>query len=137
MLRATALFNNVSETPEELSFDAGDQLIVIEQDVGGAVGWWLCSLRGRTGIAPGNRLRLNGGSSTPTGSRFRNGFENSLHSPSGAGSRWTGGRQCSVDQVSGYLVNVHPGLYTQHYELVPSNCFAMHVDDIGLTIDLS
>ena len=68
MLRATALYNNISETPEELSFDAGDQLVVLEQDVGGAVGWWLCSLHGQTGIVPGNRLRLTN-TGTPTGNR--------------------------------------------------------------------
>jgi len=57
MLRAKALFNNVADTPEELSFEAGDVLTVLELDVAGAVGWWLCTLDGRTGIAPGNRLR--------------------------------------------------------------------------------
>jgi len=97
MLRATALFNNISETPEELTFDAGDQLVVLEQDVGGAVGWWLCSLRGRTGIVPGNRLRLNG-NVTPTGNRSRSGLDNS---PVNIGSRFgSGGRQCLItDQV--------------------------------------
>jgi len=57
MLRAKALFNNVADTPEELSFEAGDVLTVLELDVAGAAGWWLCTLGGQTGIAPGNRLR--------------------------------------------------------------------------------
>jgi len=57
MLRAKALFSNVADTPEELSFEAGDVLTVLELDVAGAAGWWLCTLGGRTGIAPGNRLR--------------------------------------------------------------------------------
>jgi len=57
MLRAKALFSNVADTPEELSFQAGDVLTVLELDVAGAVGWWLCTLDGQTGIAPGNRLR--------------------------------------------------------------------------------
>jgi len=63
MLRAKALFSNVADTPEELSFAAGDLLTVLEFDVAGATGWWLCTLDGRTGIAPGNRLRP-----LPTGS---------------------------------------------------------------------
>lgn len=29
----------------------------MEQDVDGLIGWWLCSLHGRQGIAPGNRLQ--------------------------------------------------------------------------------
>ena len=57
MLRAKALFSNVADTPEELSFESGDVLTVLELDVAGAAGWWLCTLGGRTGIAPGNRLR--------------------------------------------------------------------------------
>jgi len=57
MLRAKALFSNVADTPEELSFEAGSVLTVLEVDVAGAAGWWLCTLDGRTGIAPGNRLR--------------------------------------------------------------------------------
>ena len=57
MLRAKALFSNVADTPEELSFNAGDVLTVLELDVAGAAGWWLCMLDGQTGIAPGNRLR--------------------------------------------------------------------------------
>jgi len=57
MLRAKALFSNVADTPEELSFEAGSMLTVLEMDVAGAAGWWLCTLDGRTGIAPGNRLR--------------------------------------------------------------------------------
>lgn len=30
---------------------------MLEQDVDGLIGWWLCSLHGRQGIAPGNRLQ--------------------------------------------------------------------------------
>lgn len=33
-------------------------MTVIEQDVDGLVGWWLCLLHGRQGIAPGNRLKV-------------------------------------------------------------------------------
>ncbi|XP_069586756.1 enhancer of filamentation 1 [Ranitomeya imitator] len=57
-LMARALFDNVPECAEELSFRKGDILTVIEQNTGGLEGWWLCSLHGRQGIAPGNRLKL-------------------------------------------------------------------------------
>lgn len=30
---------------------------MLERDVDGLIGWWLCSLHGRQGIAPGNRLQ--------------------------------------------------------------------------------
>ncbi|KAG8442382.1 hypothetical protein GDO86_011250 [Hymenochirus boettgeri] len=55
---AKALYDNVPECAEELSFRKGDILTVIEQNTGGLQGWWLCSLHGRQGIAPGNRLKL-------------------------------------------------------------------------------
>ena len=51
---AKALFDNA---PDELSFRKGDVIIVLEQDVDGLIDWWLCSLHGRQGIAPGNRLQ--------------------------------------------------------------------------------
>uniref|UniRef100_A0A1A7XJK9 Breast cancer anti-estrogen resistance protein 1 n=1 Tax=Iconisemion striatum TaxID=60296 RepID=A0A1A7XJK9_9TELE len=57
-LMAKALYDNVPESPEELAFRKGDILTVIEQNTGGLEGWWLCSLRGCQGIAPGNRLKL-------------------------------------------------------------------------------
>ena len=42
---------------------------MLEQDVDGLIGWWLCSLHGRQGIAPGNRLqeikRRSDGQSSP------------------------------------------------------------------------
>lgn len=55
---AKALFDNTAESPEELAFRKGDILMVIEQEQSGGPGWWLCSLHGRQGIAPANRLRL-------------------------------------------------------------------------------
>lgn len=57
-LLAKAVFDNPAETPDELAFRRGDILAVIEQDTGGLEGWWLCSFRGKQGIAPGNRLKL-------------------------------------------------------------------------------
>ncbi|CAK6952992.1 embryonal Fyn-associated substrate [Scomber scombrus] len=55
---AKALFDNTAESPEELAFRKGDILMVLEQEQNGGPGWWLCSLHGRQGIAPANRLRL-------------------------------------------------------------------------------
>lgn len=57
-MKAKALYANTADTDEELTFKPGDILTVLEQDVAGLVGWWLCSIDNRTGIAPGNRLRL-------------------------------------------------------------------------------
>ncbi|KAB7499043.1 Breast cancer anti-estrogen resistance protein 1 [Armadillidium nasatum] len=55
---ARALYDNVAESPDELAFCKGDLLTVLEQNTAGLEGWWLCSLRGRQGICPGNRLRI-------------------------------------------------------------------------------
>uniref|UniRef100_A0A674AVK6 Breast cancer anti-estrogen resistance protein 1 n=1 Tax=Salmo trutta TaxID=8032 RepID=A0A674AVK6_SALTR len=42
----------------ELSFRKGDIMTVLERDTQGLDGWWLCSLHGRQGIVPGNRLKI-------------------------------------------------------------------------------
>lgn len=55
---AQALYDNAAESPEELSFRRGDVMLVLERDPPTLSGWWRCSLRGKQGIAPGNRLRL-------------------------------------------------------------------------------
>ncbi|XP_021380388.1 enhancer of filamentation 1-like isoform X2 [Mizuhopecten yessoensis] len=57
-LLAKAVYDNYAETPDEVAFRRGDVLTVLEQDTGGLEGWWLCSFRGKQGIAPGNRLKL-------------------------------------------------------------------------------
>ncbi|XP_013404460.1 breast cancer anti-estrogen resistance protein 1-like isoform X1 [Lingula anatina] len=54
---AKALYDNIAETPEELAFRRGDVLTILEKDTNGLEGWWLCGLRGKQGIAPGNRLK--------------------------------------------------------------------------------
>lgn len=54
---AKAVFDNNGETSEELSFQRGDVLNVIQINPNGLDGWWLCSLNGHVGIAPGNRLK--------------------------------------------------------------------------------
>lgn len=55
---ARALYDNIPECAEELAFRKGDILTVIEQNTEGLEGWWLCSLHGRQGIVPGNRVKL-------------------------------------------------------------------------------
>ncbi|XP_067833934.1 embryonal Fyn-associated substrate-like, partial [Heptranchias perlo] len=57
-LLARALYDNVAECPDELSFRRGEILMVVECDMAKLGGWWLCSLHGRRGIVPGNRLKL-------------------------------------------------------------------------------
>lgn len=53
-----ALYDNTAETHDELSFKSGDILTIMQQDSQGLEGWWICSLRGRQGICPSNRLRI-------------------------------------------------------------------------------
>uniref|UniRef100_T2MEZ5 Breast cancer anti-estrogen resistance protein 1 n=1 Tax=Hydra vulgaris TaxID=6087 RepID=T2MEZ5_HYDVU len=57
-LLAKAIYDNFADAPDELSFRKGDIVTVIEQDVDGLLGWWLCLLHGRQGIVPGNRLQV-------------------------------------------------------------------------------
>nr|XP_023693094.1 cas scaffolding protein family member 4-like [Paramormyrops kingsleyae] len=57
-LLAKALYDNTAESPEELAFRKGDIITVMEQNVDGSHGWWRCSLHGRQGLAPANRLHL-------------------------------------------------------------------------------
>ena len=57
-MKAKALYDNPSDDAEELSFLKNDLMEVLEQDYDGMEGWWLCRLKGKTGIAPGNRLMI-------------------------------------------------------------------------------
>ena len=71
MALAKALYDNLAESVDEIAFRKGDILNVVEQDTGGLDGWWLVSLRGKQGIAPGNRLKMISGmrdSPSPYGS---------------------------------------------------------------------
>ncbi|XP_049819537.1 breast cancer anti-estrogen resistance protein 1 isoform X3 [Aethina tumida] len=67
---ARALYDNVADSPDELEFKKGDNLIVLEQNAGNIEGWWLCSLKGRQGICPANRLRLIPGVFEDTGQSY-------------------------------------------------------------------
>ncbi|NXE38275.1 CASS4 protein, partial [Ptilorrhoa leucosticta] len=55
---AKALYDNKAECSDELAFRRGDILTVLERHVPGSEGWWRCSLHGRHGLAPANRLQL-------------------------------------------------------------------------------
>ncbi|NXM41349.1 CASS4 protein, partial [Gymnorhina tibicen] len=55
---AKALYDNKAECSDELAFRRGDILTVLERHVPGSEGWWRCSLHGRHGLAPANRLHL-------------------------------------------------------------------------------
>ncbi|XP_067286938.1 cas scaffolding protein family member 4 [Pseudorasbora parva] len=53
---ARALYDNTAETEDELAFRKGDIITVVEKNVAESIGWWKCSLHGRQGLAPANRL---------------------------------------------------------------------------------
>lgn len=57
-LFARALFDNTAESEDELAFCKGDIIMVLERNVVGSTGWWKCSVAGRRGLAPANRLGL-------------------------------------------------------------------------------
>ncbi|XP_071762665.2 cas scaffolding protein family member 4 [Centroberyx gerrardi] len=65
---AKALYDNTAECPDELAFRKGDIVTVMDQNVAGTSGWWMCSLYGRQGLAPANRLQLLPQSGTTAGS---------------------------------------------------------------------
>uniref|UniRef100_A0A3Q2TJY3 Cas scaffold protein family member 4 n=1 Tax=Fundulus heteroclitus TaxID=8078 RepID=A0A3Q2TJY3_FUNHE len=55
---AKALYDNTAECADELAFRKGDIVTVMDQNVANTSGWWMCSLYGRHGLAPANRLEL-------------------------------------------------------------------------------
>uniref|UniRef100_UPI0037E822BE embryonal Fyn-associated substrate n=1 Tax=Semicossyphus pulcher TaxID=241346 RepID=UPI0037E822BE len=96
---AKALFDNTAESPEELAFRKGDILMVLEQEQSGGPGWWLCSLHGRQGIAPANRLRLLQ-TAPPPGSDPRHGpAEDSVYLTPGLARTAVGGSAEDIDGV--------------------------------------
>ncbi|XP_041634849.1 cas scaffolding protein family member 4 [Cheilinus undulatus] len=65
---AKALYDNTAECPDELAFRKGDIITVMDQNVAGTSGWWMCSLYGCHGLAPANRLQLLPQTETAAGS---------------------------------------------------------------------
>lgn len=54
-----------------MAFRKGDIVTVMDQNVAGSSGWWMCSLYGRQGLAPANRLQLLPHAGTAAGSSSR------------------------------------------------------------------
>ena len=52
------MYDNQADAPDELTIRKGDIVTVIEKDIDGLTGWWLCLLHGQQGIVPGNRLKV-------------------------------------------------------------------------------
>lgn len=97
-LLAKALYDNVAETPDELAFKRGDVLSILEQDANGLEGWWLCSFRGKQGIAPGNRLKLLSGMT-------ENGYpENMYQTPPSTNKNW---HRRSWDVISNQVLEAY------------------------------
>lgn len=97
---AKALFDNTAESPEELAFRKGDILMVLEQEQSGGPGWWLCSLHGRQGIAPANRLKLLQTAGPPSSDSRHTASEDSVYlSPGPPLSR--SGVSSSADDIDG------------------------------------
>lgn len=57
---ATAVYDNIADSTEELAFRRGDILEVLERDTNGMVGWWLCLLRGRKVIYADDAIKETG-----------------------------------------------------------------------------
>ncbi|EPY80005.1 Cas scaffolding protein family member 4-like protein [Camelus ferus] len=75
-LLARALYDNHPDCSDELAFCRGDILTVLEQNVPESEGWWKCSLHGRQGLAPANRLQiLREGPADKPGPPFPRGLE--------------------------------------------------------------
>jgi len=53
---ARALFDNVADMRQELSFKKGDILTILQDKYENNPEWWVCSLRNMVGLAPANRL---------------------------------------------------------------------------------
>nr|XP_031543539.1 cas scaffolding protein family member 4 isoform X1 [Vicugna pacos] len=75
-LLARALYDNHPDCSDELAFCRGDILTILEQNVPESEGWWKCSLHGRQGLAPANRLQiLREGPADKPGPPFPRGLE--------------------------------------------------------------
>ncbi|XP_053526987.1 cas scaffolding protein family member 4 isoform X2 [Artibeus jamaicensis] len=55
---ARALYDNHPDCSDELAFCRGDILTILDRNVPESEGWWRCSLHGRQGLAPANRLQV-------------------------------------------------------------------------------
>ncbi|CAH0389982.1 unnamed protein product [Bemisia tabaci] len=132
---ARALYDNIAESPDELAFQKGDILTVLEQNTSGLEGWWLCALKGRQGIVPGNRLRLLAGI-YETGSDFntlqRQGKRRSWHvqpnkvlTPQKFGDVYLYDMPTSKTSMGQEQYDVPPSAHVAVVD-TPHDCFSMH-----------
>jgi len=54
VVRARGVYPFESQSPDELSFNPGDELIIIDQ----AGEWWTAEMHGKRGLIPGNYVQL-------------------------------------------------------------------------------
>jgi hypothetical protein len=54
VIRAQGVYPFEGQSPDELSFNPGDELIIIEQ----TGEWWTAEMRGRRGLIPGNYVKI-------------------------------------------------------------------------------
>ncbi|XP_078463048.1 breast cancer anti-estrogen resistance protein 1 [Lampetra planeri] len=117
---AKALYDNVAESPDELAFRKGDIVTVLEQNAGGLQGWWLCSLHGRQGVAPGNRLRLLVGCYEGGGTGGAGGGASAARQTCAANAGAERGGFRSQPQEDIYRVPPSPGSAQGLYRVPPS-----------------
>jgi len=129
---ARALYDNIAETPDELAFRKGDVLTVLEQNTSGLEGWWLCSLRGRQGICPANRLRLLARVYDTGGGQFSNYPASPTLNSSGSSGSSTSSTSSSSSESIKNSNQAKPGLLSaavrahQQKQQLPSDPFRTH-----------
>ena len=57
MSYAKALYSNEAECADELNFNEGDLLKIIDKNAEDSEGWWKCKLNGNEGLVPANYLQ--------------------------------------------------------------------------------
>ncbi|XP_067651248.1 enhancer of filamentation 1-like [Haliotis asinina] len=121
MFLAKALYDNIAESPDELAFRRGDVLTVTELNTGGLDGWCLCSLRGKQGIAPRNRLKILSGMSDYCGDGSLTSSSTNLISS----QSWETSLQESVSSKEKSSSDLYdePNRSLQDYDVPPSRYF--------------
>jgi len=54
VIRARGVYPFESQSPDELSFNPGDELVIIEQ----SGEWWTAEMHGKRGLIPGNYVQI-------------------------------------------------------------------------------
>ncbi|XP_072394198.1 breast cancer anti-estrogen resistance protein 1 isoform X3 [Diabrotica undecimpunctata] len=124
---ARALYDNVPDTPDELQFRKGDTLVVLEQNTANIEGWWLCSLRGKQGICPANRLRLIPGVFEDTGQLIRGISPNQFSDQGDFSSLQRQGKRRSWHVLPNQVVTPKKFNDVFLYDMPPSRCSPISV----------